>query len=105
MPGAHQIEDAGAVREAELGQGLQGARLRFSTREHQVARTREAGCLLEQLGVVALDAFQVVQKLPTKDVRVGRAQEGGDTLDTLRVARDQVGLLVADHLKTMFQSA
>src|SRR3546814_2846211 len=77
----------------------------FAAGEDQRAGAAEIRRLLEQIGVMMLDPLQMVTKHRAKRGSIVISHEDADQVDLVVLLRQFLGLLVVDHLETMFEPA
>jgi hypothetical protein len=106
MPAADDAADVARSLETEALQGLQRVGIINIAGKDQIAdASRKLGRRFKQCRVVALDLMQRRTEGFGKGGRIGKTQHAGNAFEPLIVFRQNMRLLVGDHLDGMFDAA
>ena len=103
MPAPDHGRNRSAVPEPHFFQCLHRFGVILGAGEDERSRPAEARLLLEQLCVVRFDEAEAREQCRPEGRAVRIAHEGGDMIDLFVGLGDRMGLLVVDHLQSMFE--
>src|SRR5262245_54349739 len=105
LPGANGGKRATRVAKAEPPHTCKCRGVRLIRHNEDRGRADRLRQLLEQSAVMGLDALEGVDERVTEGVGVGKARQPGDSVELPPVGRDDMRLLVANHLQPVLDAA
>ena len=106
LPGADRGDGLLGIAEAELLKRGKGGGIAFVARQHDArSGLGQRRQLFEQRAVMALDLGKLRDQSVGESIGIGKAGQRGHPAQFVRLVRQRVGLLIADHLQPVLDPA